>query len=278
MGLFDQQVTTDVTSQTSKSAPWNVQQPYLKFLFDQAKKTYGSGGPDYYPDSTVAPFSPMQETGLGMLENRATQGSPVNQAAQGYTTDVLQGDYLNSNPYLDETFDRAAGSVRRNMDSQFARSGRYGSGNHEAIMGESLADLGNRIYGGNYQSERDRQSRTLGFSPNIANQDYTDINQMLQGGGMVQNQAQNILSDDVNRFNYYENRPEQNLQDYMSFIRGDYGGTTESTSQQPMYSNSPAQNALGYGLTGYSVAENIPGLAPYSGLIGGAAGLMGLLS
>lgn len=93
---------------------------------------------------------------------------------------AANGNYLNSNPYLDATMDQAARGLTRNfaegvlpgLDSAASRAGRYGSGMHANVkdaagesFGRSLADLSTSIYGGNYQAERGRQdaaASTLG--------------------------------------------------------------------------------------------------------------------
>lgn len=89
--------------------------------------------PNPYPGNTVAPFSPMQEQYLSGVENLATQGSPVTSAAQNYLTGELNGNELNpaSNPYLDATFQQAAGAVQNQLDSEFAGAGR----NPQASLG-----------------------------------------------------------------------------------------------------------------------------------------------
>lgn len=94
--------------------------------------------------------------------------------------DTAQGGFLNANPYLDATYDTAAQkvtdtfnkSVMPSINSTFSGAGRFGSNaQREAIggatgkLGESLSGLANQIYGGNYQSERDRM---LGATSGLA--------------------------------------------------------------------------------------------------------------
>src|SRR5688572_12882463 len=83
------------------SSPWSGVQDSLKFGFDQARQNYDSSSPSYFPNSTVVPFSNQTETGLSGIENRAMQGSALNQGAKDLTQSTLNGDFLSAgNPYF----------------------------------------------------------------------------------------------------------------------------------------------------------------------------------
>ena len=44
-----------------KQDPWSGQQPYLQDIFSQASSIYNSGvGSQYYPGSTVVPFTDVE--------------------------------------------------------------------------------------------------------------------------------------------------------------------------------------------------------------------------
>lgn len=101
----------DDTTSTQKTEPWSGQQPYLNFGFQQAQNLYNTGGPQYYPNRTYVPFSSQTEQGLNMMQNRALQGSPVEQGMQQYvqnamggwgpTGEFLRGRFLEQgNPYF----------------------------------------------------------------------------------------------------------------------------------------------------------------------------------
>ena len=74
------------------------------------------------------------------------------------TSSTLAGDYLSpdSNPYLQQTFDRAAQLTQNQLASQFAGAGRNGIAALPA-RSEQLQTLASNIFGGNYQAERNRQ-------------------------------------------------------------------------------------------------------------------------
>lgn len=79
---------------------------------------------------------------------------------------TISGQYLDpaTNPYLNQTYDAAARQITPRVNSLFEASGRYGSGAHQGVLGQSLADLGTSIYGGNYNAERARQLAAAGTS------------------------------------------------------------------------------------------------------------------
>ena len=242
MGLFDPDVTNEVT--TTTSTPWDVQAPYLDYGFNQQRQLYDRGGPAYYGGNTYTPMAPQTEAGISSIENAALSGGyGVDAAANRQARDTLGGTYLNSNPYLDQTYNTAADRARRSIDSQFAGKGRYGSNIHQDIMGENLMDLSGKIYGDNYQKERDRQLRMASIAPTISRQNYYGGDALIGAGGIVKDQANEALQADMDRWSYNQNLPYQNLDWYNAGIGGDFGRT--ETMQSPLYSNSTGTNILG---------------------------------
>lgn len=262
-------MATTMDTTISSQAPWSAQQPHLDYMFNQAKNIYEGGGPQYYQGSTIAPFSQAQEQAMAGAQNRAQVGSPINAANAQMMTDTLQGKYLDpaTNPYLTDTFNTAAGQTLAPIQSAFSGAGRYGSGINQEVQQRGLNELATNIYGGNYTAERDRQMQAAQFAPRVANQDYYDYGQLMNVGDQVQNQAQNVIADNVQRYNYNQNLPSQNLQNYQNTVGAPgYGDTTSTT--KPMYSNSALQNALGYGLTAYDLSKGNPKVGLAAGLLG----------
>ena len=128
---------------TTVNEPPAFIQPYMQYGAQQSRALYETGGPQYYGGNTVVPFSNQTEQALGLTEQRALQGSPVNQAAQNYAARTLNATptsqfgngsnpYASSanpygnlnNPYLNATFNKAADAVQQRLGTQFAGSGR----------------------------------------------------------------------------------------------------------------------------------------------------------
>jgi hypothetical protein len=266
-----------------KADPWSGQQPFLTYGFNQAQNLYNSGGPQFYPNATYVPFSGQTEQALGRMENRSL-GSAPEQGLNQYLTNSLQGNYLNSNPYLDAMYGTASKQmtdafqegVMPSLNATFGGAGRTGGGAHGLAagraageLGDSLAGLSANIYGGNYQQERDRMQQAAGMVPMSSALDWQNIAAMGNVGQQVEGKAGQVLGDSMNRFNHYQNAPEQNLARYIAAIQGNYGGTT-STEQQAN-GGGGLTGALGGGLAGAALGGALPSLGSSMGLMLGSA-------
>lgn len=254
------------TTTTTKSEPWSGQQPFLKTGFESIKNNYinpatgnvdGSKLPAYYPGQTIASDSPETQAALAARTGRALYGSPLTTAAQNQLTSTLNGDYLNSNPYIDATYNKAAKGVTQNyneivnpgIDSAFAKAGRFGSGAYaqarnsaDRSAGTALGDLATNIYGQNYANERQNQIQGQLYAPDLANQDYYDINQLSSVGDYKTNLAQQQIDESRKKYDYNANKDQTALQQYMDLIQGNYGGTQTQTNP---YTRNSAGDALG---------------------------------
>lgn len=224
-------------SQATTFTPWKGQKPYLKDIYAQAQQQ--SQNPmSYYPGQTVAAQDEATIAAQNAAEQRARAGSPLLRSAQGYTNDVLSGKYLTNNPYLDDTYDRAAAGVRRNFDmtvlpdleTRFAGVGGLTSSAYQAGLGEAgrglageLSGLATDIYGGNYQAERDRQTNAVGQAQPLSEADYNDINTLGQVGAARQGYSQQLLDELINRFNFAQQEPSQRLARYAGTIGSPVG-------------------------------------------------------
>lgn len=250
---------------TSVSAPWSVQQPYLQYGFGQAQNLYNKGGPQYFPNSTVAPFSNTTNKALTGIENYGMNNPQLNQANQ-YFQGAIGGNYLNSNPYMDSMYSNAADSVTRQFNesvlpgvsAKYGMSGRTGSGLFQNSvqgayegLGDSLSGLAANLYGQNYANERTMQQEAAKFAPNLAQANFGAMSNVLDAGQIRDQQAQMNLNDQVKRFQFNQERPYENLNRYMGSIGGGYG--SQSSSTQPMYETPMWQQVLGGGLLGGSL-------------------------
>lgn len=271
------------TTTTTKSDPWEGQQPFLKSGFSSIAQQFGlspdgSGTvnanalPDYYPGQTIASNSPETNLALQARTGRALYGSPLTTAAQNQLTSTLNGDYLNSNPYIDQTYNQAAGNVvnkyneitNPGIDSAFTKGGRFGSGAYASARNQSdrtaaqeLGNLATNIYGQNYANERQNQIQGQLYAPDLANQDYYDINQLSAVGDYNTNLSQAQIDADMARYNYNANKPLNALQQYQQMIQGNYGGT--STATNPYFRNSTG-DTLGTVGQGVGIAASLASL------------------
>lgn len=251
--------------------PWTGVQPHITDMLGKAQ-TLSDTPIEYFPDSTVVPFSNQTENALGMMEDRAMNGSPVLQAGQDAVRAAASGEMLGPNPYFGAT---AAAAIRPMMtawneqvmpgiNATFSGSGRYGSGAHARAMdsaSDTLAqNVGDVTAGLAYQNFRDERTNQMGaaaLAPSMAGADYTDIAALQQVGQAREGQAGAQLQDRINRHNFEQTEPRSRLADYAAMVNGGtFGGS--STTNQPIYSNDTA-NALGLVSSGVGIANGLFG-------------------
>lgn len=249
---------------TTFSSPWGPQQPYLQNIYGQAQSLYNMGGPQIYPNSSVSPLTTYQNQGI---QNQAAlaQNPTTTQAASDYYNNVLNGNYLTGGAGFNAALNAANAQITPMVASQFEGAGRYGSG---AMGGQIATNLGN-VFANLYQGERANQQSVFGQAPNLQAMQYTDPSQLFNAGQIQQTQAQNQLSDVVNRYNYNQQLPYINLQNFASTI---YGSPSFPSQTQPYFRNQTA-GLLGGALAGGQLGSSF---GPY-GIVGGAllGGLLG---
>jgi hypothetical protein len=267
---------------TTTTEPPAFIRPFMEYGAQQSRALYETGGPSYYGGNTVVPFSQQTEAALGVTEARAMGGSPVNQAAQNYATGILGSAPTSqfggaSNPYLDAQFNRAADATQQRLQSGFAGNGRNIEAARPAASQE-LNDLATGIYGGAYENERNRMAEDLarqrstqfgvaGLSPQLANQDYVDLNALQGVGGQVEDLTGRLMEDQAARWDFSQNAPQMNLDNYIARVTGSYPGQN-ATQTTPTYRNRGA-GAAGGAMSGAALGSSF---GPYGALIGAAAG------
>jgi hypothetical protein len=272
----------NTTTTVSQSDPWSGQQPYLTQGFQQASNLYNNNPLQYYPGQTYAPVSGETNAALTAQTNRAMQGSPLTGAAQGELMKTLSGDYLDAakNPYLTAASDSIMAKTLPAINSRFAASGRGQSGLGARAAGEGVSSAMAQAAMQNYNNERTNMQRAQLFAPQLANQDYFDIAKLGEVGAARESADQQGITEAMNRFNFQNQAPWQQLQNYMGMIQGNYGGTQTGTSVGPR--KSVGAGLLGGGIAGaglgYLGGKEL-GFDPVKGALagGGLGSLLGLL-
>jgi hypothetical protein len=196
-------------------------------------------------------MAPESAQALTMASNRATQGSDVTRNASQFAGDVLGGKYLDQgNPYFQDVASKAKDAV----NAQYGGYGRSNSGMHDAAVGREIGALAYQDYG----NQLNLMNSVMGQSPQIAQADYFDANALNAVGQQRQTEAQNLINQDVSKWNFNEQAPFDALKAYQDFISGSYGGTQQSV--QPVYNTPAWQQYLGAGLGTAGTAAGIAGL------------------
>jgi len=260
-------MATETATSTSTTQIDPTIQPYLSYGLTEAQKQYQAGGPAYYTGQTYVGPSDATNTGIQALTARAAAGSPLLGAAQNQMYGTIQGDYLSGNPFFQGAFQPAAQAATNafntaigGVTSNASKAGRYGSGSMSALEGQAASTLANSLTGTagqlayqNYADERNRQQQATFGAPQMAEADYTDINKMLAAGQFGEAYQQKALDADMARWNFEQNKPAQQLNNYLNQVYGFPAGKTTTTST-PYYTNPTATN-IGNSLLGLELVN-----------------------
>lgn len=115
----------------------------------------------------------------GLVE-RYTQGDPNVKAAQGYNADVLAGDYLNSNPYLEDQISRSNDDARNATSAALGVRGLSGGSAFADIISRNIAANSGNMRFNNYNAERGRMDTAAGMAPALASAQYIPLSIMEQ--------------------------------------------------------------------------------------------------
>ena len=249
-------------SSTSTQTPPAYMYPYIGTALGQAGNLLATGGPSYYPGQQVAGFSGPQQAAMGAIDKLATTGTNAGNAGMNFDTRLLNGNFSGpqanlaamgadraSNPYLDKTFQQAAGQVQHQLQSEYGQAGRNVSAS-APMMGQTLDNLATNIYGGAYAQDRanalaanqalgNEQANALAAAPGLNGMQFGNLGQEMNVGGLVQNQAQRLMDASRGAYDYNQQQPWKDLTDYEALLSGLQPGS----SQTNPIMNNPSVNA-----------------------------------
>jgi len=181
-----------------------------------------------YTGNRFADLSQAQQQGIQAVQNRALGGSQtLNQAEQALQQNIAGGQ---TNPYLDAMVNRAQQNVISNFNTGSVNSGSFGNSGLQEQFARQLGDTASQMYGQAYETDRNRQLQSIGMAPQFANQAYTDANQLLNVGQMVQDQEQQLKDFGYQQFQEQQNDPYKKLA-AMSGVFGSFPGQSSTTTQ-----------------------------------------------
>ena len=246
-------------------------QPFLNYGLTEAQRLYQAGGPQYYGGPTFVSPSTSTQTGLQALEARASMGNPLLQSAQNQLQSTVSGNYLSGNPFFQGAFQPAAQAAQTkftdtlgDIASKASLAGRYGSGAMGSLQdravgafGQQLANTAGTLAYQNYADERARQQAATMAAPSMASADYQDIQNLLQAGQAREGYTGQQQQSDLARFNFLQNQPQQNLQNYLSLVYGNPLGRVGQSTQSGSADTSSLQNLLGIAAVGGGLYKNL---------------------
>jgi len=248
-------------------------QPYLSYGLQQAQQAYQRGGPQYYGGPTFVSPSTTTQTGLQALESRASLGNPLLQSAQKQLQSTVSGEYLSGNPFFQGAFQPAARAAETqfkqtlgDIASKSSLAGRYGSGAMGSLQdratgafGQQLANTAGQLAYQNYADERAKQQAATMAAPQMSAADYQDIQNMLQAGQIREGYTGQQMQSDMAKFNFLQNQPQQNLQNYLSLVYGSPLGRVGQSTASGTTDTSTLQNLLGLAAVGGGLYKNLGG-------------------
>jgi hypothetical protein len=266
------------TTTTSQIDP--TIQPYLGYGLQQAQQLYQGGGPQYYGGQTYVSPSTTTQTGLQALEARASLGNPLLQSAQNQLQNTVSGGFLGGNPFFQGAFAPAAQAAETqfkstlgDIASKSSMAGRYGSGAMGSLQdratgafGQQLANTAGQLAYQNYADERNRQQQATLAAPAMTSADYQDIQNMLQAGQIREGYQGQQMQADMAKFNFLQNQPQQNLQNYLSLVYGNPLGRVGQQTSSGTTDTSTLQNVLGLAAVGGGLYKNLGGQQGISNL------------
>jgi len=93
----------------------------------------------------------------------------------------------------------------------------------------------------------------------MAGADYQDIQQMLQAGQLREGYTGQQMQSDMAKFNFLQNQPQQNLQNYLSLVYGNPLGRVGQSTSSGYADTSSLQNLLGIAAVGGGLYKNLGG-------------------
>ena len=276
-------------TQTTKSEPWSESKPYFKDLYGKAAEALGQTNKSVYGGDL---WAQPTDTQVGANQQLKDYTGGWGQTAGGwdYGAGTMRGfgdklisnasdtSWLNpdTNPWVKANVEAGLGASTRNfqrnvlpqMGDAAIKGGAYG-GSRQGIMeglaagefGRETGDLATKMYGENYQAERDRMLQSQQLAATSAPGMYSGANaleqskimgqkyaneQLMQAGNQEQqwNQMQN--QENLDRYKMAQSSVWAGIPEMLCVLTGGNFQSSAQTGPNPNYMN-PMQTAMGMG-------------------------------
>lgn len=195
-----------------------------------------------YSGDRYADLNTTQNLGIGMVQQRALGGSQTVNNAEGALNQMIGG--MQTNPYLDSLVGKAQKSVADNfnymakpqIETAMVNSGSFGNSGLQQRMdlqrkaaADQMGDIATNMYGNAYETDQARRMQAVQMAPTFGDQAYKDAGQLLNVGGVQQQNAQNNLDFGYEQYKDAQNDPFKKLQTIGGVIGQNMGSTTTQT-------------------------------------------------
>lgn len=225
-----------------------VLRPYLERGLQQAEQLFMRQRPSLFPGQMYV--SPSQQTlqALQSQEAMATAPQPTLEAAQTSFLRGLEGlqqtatSPYQASPYLPSAIQAATRPIQQQFEqttlpgvaSLYSRAGRYGSGAMERAVGtateatgRAIGDIASNLAYQDYANALQRQQQAQGallqgatLAPQIYAQQFLPSQQLAQVGAAREAIAAQPLQEAIQRYQFEQQVPYQQLQGFLSSIYG----------------------------------------------------------
>lgn len=181
-----------------------------------------------YTSTRFADLNKYQREGVMDIYRRAENGSDTIQNAEQQLNQIIAGGQ--TNPYLDQMVQKAQDSVKSNFNTGAVNSGSFGNSGLQEQFQQGLSDTATQMYGNAYETDRARQMQGIGMAQQFGNQAYTDAEQMMKAGQVLQDQTQQGLDFKYQQFQEKQNLPYKQLAAMSGVFSSGLGGQTVTQS------------------------------------------------
>jgi hypothetical protein len=248
----------------------------------RAQQLFFGAQPQMFQGQTYVSPSAQTEQALAQQEALATGAQPTLQAAQqayqsslGQIGQTAAGGFLQGNPYQQAMLAAATRPLTQQYGEQvvpgiaslYSRAGRYGSGAMERALGgateaygRALGDVSANIVGQDYARERGLQQQAqlsqaalAQAAPSFFQMGFLPSQALAQVGAAREQIAGQPLQEAMQRYQYSQQLPYQQLQGFLSSVYG-----------TPMAQSAIPQQQTNRTLQNLGIATTIGGLIPES--------------
>lgn len=213
------------TTKTTQEIPTELK-PLANAYTDKAINLSNQGYQPYQ-GQRYADLNTTQNLGLGMIQDRALNGSQTMNNAEGALNGFIGGQ---TNPYLDKMVNTAQANVLSNANTAAARSGSFGNSGIAEQAAKNMGNVATQMYGGQYQFDQGQRMNAIGMAPTFGNAPYQDASQLMNAGQVMQDQQQQGLDANYGQYQEAQNLPYKQLASMAGVFGSGLGGSSTTTS------------------------------------------------
>lgn len=156
------------------TGPSKFAQPFIRQGAQTLEGAYNATAPkiQQQTDMVLGGLNPF------LMDNLENGNAGVN-AAQQYGLDVLAGDYLNNNPYLDQVIDYTNEDIANSVNANMGLRGLTGGSSHAGVLAREIGRNTANLRYGDYARERGVMDSAAGRAGSLAQAEYLPVGGLL---------------------------------------------------------------------------------------------------